>query len=158
MRFALIILGTVLGYVIEPVIGAHWWPMLLGAFAGYAVTEIRALYSRTRELDVEIRGLKERLADVARRLGQVEGVAGTPGEDVAARDGGARRAEAREGLPGGRRESGCAPLALLAVLRNPWSLWRGSLPRKPSGRPSRASTRRLDGSNPILQALRDVAL
>ena len=116
MRFALIILGTVLGYVIEPVIGAHWWPMLLGAFAGYAVTEIRALYSRTRELDVEIRGLKERLADVARRLAQAEGASarGGTGEDVAARDVGARRAEAREGLPAGRREyvpvaSGAAP-------------------------------------------------
>jgi uncharacterized membrane protein len=118
MHFALIILGTVLGYVFGSVVGTEWWPTLLGAFAGYAITEIRALYGRTRELDAEVRGLKERLAEVTRRLVQAEGAvargdigddvraasaptgaasAAGAGEDVAARDIGARRAAAGVG-------------------------------------------------------------
>jgi uncharacterized membrane protein len=72
MHFALIIVGTVLGYVFGAVVGGEWWPALLGAFAGYAVAEIRVLYGRTRELDAEVRGLKERLAVLTRRVGQAE--------------------------------------------------------------------------------------
>jgi len=115
MRFALIIVGAVLGYLLGTVFGGGPWSALLGAFVGYAVAEIRGLHGRAQELDAEVRGLKERLAEVSRRVVQAEGAAargaagardaaGVTGEDGAAREGGTRRAEAREGLPGGRRE------------------------------------------------------
>ena len=115
MHVALIILGTVLGYVFGSVVGSEWWPTLLGAFAGYAVTEIRALYVRTRELDAEVRRLKEQFAGVTRRLMQAEGAASQEAArpedagDAAARAAGASQEAAAPELAPGVHGGAVAP-------------------------------------------------
>jgi uncharacterized membrane protein len=72
MQVALIIIGTMLGFLAGSLVGGQWWPALLGAFAGYAVAEFRALFARNEQLAAELRGLKERLASVTRKLSEME--------------------------------------------------------------------------------------
>ena len=69
MHFPLMIVGTMLGLVVRGLVGGEsslWWPALLGAFAGYAIGEFRALRARNQELAAELRLLQERLASLPR--------------------------------------------------------------------------------------------
>ncbi|HEY6922143.1 MAG TPA: hypothetical protein VI653_01650, partial [Steroidobacteraceae bacterium] len=75
MQFALIIAGTFLGLLVAPFSGAdspQWFGALLGASIGYAVAQFRALRIRSMVLETEVQTLKERLADVLRRLKDAE--------------------------------------------------------------------------------------
>jgi uncharacterized membrane protein len=86
MNFALIIVWTVVGYSVGLLFGSGaspWWPTLLGAFIGYGIGKFRELRAQSEKLGMEIEALKERLAGVMRRLGEVE-----------ARGGGAAREDA----------------------------------------------------------------
>lgn len=84
MHFPLIIVGTMLGLLVGELVGGEsslWWPALLGAFAGYAVGEFRALRAHNRELGAELRLLKERLEARDRSAARSEGVGSARGAD-----------------------------------------------------------------------------
>jgi uncharacterized membrane protein len=103
MHFPLIIVGTVLGMMVGALIGGEssvWWPTLLGAFAGYALSEFRALRARNEKLDAEIVALRERLSGIVRRLGEVEDAAGRDGATGTAEGAGAQAQAARGGAAG----------------------------------------------------------
>src|SRR5437868_1627523 len=91
MQFALIIAGTMLGLLVAALIGAdspQWLGALLGASVGYAIAQFHALRTQSKALETEVRALKERLADVLRRLQ----VAETAGRTVGAGDDAAKSA------------------------------------------------------------------
>ena len=75
MQFALIIAGTMLGLLVAALLGTaspQWFGALLGAAVGYAVAQFHALHVRSMVLETEVQALKERLADVLRRLKDAE--------------------------------------------------------------------------------------
>lgn len=77
MQFGLIIAGTMLGMLVAALLGTdspQWFGALLGASVGYAVAQFHALRMRSMVLETEVRALKERLADVLRRLKDAEAV------------------------------------------------------------------------------------
>src|SRR5690242_1451628 len=110
MHFALIIAGTVLGLLVAALIGTEspqWFGALLGASVGYAVAQFHTLRLRSMALETEVQALKERLADVLRRLKDTEAAAGGV---RAADDDAAVKARGSAPMSGGPpRKAGAAP-------------------------------------------------
>jgi uncharacterized membrane protein len=69
MTVALMAIGAMLGFVLNSGHGTETLlTMLLGGFAGYALGELHSLGVRSRELEKEVGGLKERLAAMQRQV------------------------------------------------------------------------------------------
>jgi len=77
MNVALMAIGAMLGFALNSGHGTETLlTMLLGGFAGYALGELHSLSVRSRELEKEVGGLKERLAAMQRQ--QREGLEPRP--------------------------------------------------------------------------------
>ena len=73
MYVALIAIGAMLGFVLNYGHGTETLlTALLGGFAGYALGELDSLKARGSQLEKEIGGLKEQLAEMRRRQREAE--------------------------------------------------------------------------------------
>jgi uncharacterized membrane protein len=67
MKFALVVIGAMVGLALDSGVWRSLFSMVLGGFAGYALAELHSLRTRGGELEKDIAGLKERLAAVQRQ-------------------------------------------------------------------------------------------